>query len=252
MYVKLAFSVAAHLDSEIMVMDEVLAVGDMKFQQKCLGRMGDAANEEGRTVLYVSHNMNTIRQLCTRCLVLDHGKIVFDGDVEQAIQIYMNRNELNSLTDIDLSEKRMKHLPPDGAAKMMHLKLTDKETAAYASGEKIRFALRVKINSDIQDLRFRYEVRYADDSPVGTSQCPPLGDYKKGENVCFEMLFDTKGLTRGKYKCLFVLFGMNDYGTYEDYDAIWPAFSFEIEDSNKINWNTNMWGHIQFPDIVVE
>ena len=88
MYVKLAFSVAAHLDSEIMIMDEVLAVGDMKFQQKCLGRMGDAANSEGRTVLYVSHNMNTIRQLCTRCIVLDHGRVIFDGDVEQAIQIY--------------------------------------------------------------------------------------------------------------------------------------------------------------------
>ena len=61
MYVKLAFSVAAHLDSEIMIMDEVLAVGDMKFQHKCLGRMGDAADNEGRTVLYVSHNMNTVR-----------------------------------------------------------------------------------------------------------------------------------------------------------------------------------------------
>ena len=73
MYVKLAFSVAAHLDSEIMVMDEVLAVGDMNFQQKCLNRMGEAASGEGRTVLYVSHNMNTIRRLCTRCIVLDHG-----------------------------------------------------------------------------------------------------------------------------------------------------------------------------------
>src|SRR5699024_1247732 len=70
MFVKLAFAVAAHLDSEIMVMDEVLAVGDMKFQQKCLGKMSDVANQDGRTVLYVSHNMSTIRQLCTRCVVL--------------------------------------------------------------------------------------------------------------------------------------------------------------------------------------
>ncbi len=82
MYVKLAFSVAAHLDSEIMIMDEVLAVGDMAFQKKCLDKMREAANKEGRTVLYVSHNMNTIRQLCDRCIVLDKGKIVFDGDVE--------------------------------------------------------------------------------------------------------------------------------------------------------------------------
>ena len=68
MYVKLAFAVAAHLDSDILVMDEVLAVGDMKFQQKCLGKMGDASANEGKTVLYVSHNMNTIRQLCNRCI----------------------------------------------------------------------------------------------------------------------------------------------------------------------------------------
>ena len=75
MYVKLAFSVAAHLDSEIMIMDEVLAVGDMAFQKKCLDKMRDAAKQEGRTVLYVSHNMNTIRQLCDRCVVLDKGKV---------------------------------------------------------------------------------------------------------------------------------------------------------------------------------
>ena len=73
MFVKLAFSVAAHLDSEIMIMDEVLAVGDMTFQKKCLEKMRDAAKREGRTVLYVSHNMNTIRQLCDRCVVLEKG-----------------------------------------------------------------------------------------------------------------------------------------------------------------------------------
>ncbi|MBQ8248654.1 MAG: ABC transporter ATP-binding protein, partial [Clostridia bacterium] len=92
MYVKLAFSVAAHLDSEIMIMDEVLAVGDMAFQQKCLDKMRDAAKKEGRTVLYVSHNMNTIRQLCDRCVVLDGGKVIYDGEVEDGIGIYMGIN----------------------------------------------------------------------------------------------------------------------------------------------------------------
>ncbi len=89
MYVKLAFSVAAHLDSEIMIMDEVLAVGDMAFQKKCLDRMREAANKEGRTVLYVSHNMNTIRQLCDRCIVMDQGKIIYDGEVEEAVKKYL-------------------------------------------------------------------------------------------------------------------------------------------------------------------
>ena len=96
MYVKLAFSVAAHLDSEIMIMDEVLAVGDMAFQKKCLDKMRDAAKKEGRTVLYVSHNMSTIRQLCDRCIVLDKGKIVFEGNVEDSINVYMG----NSLVEL--------------------------------------------------------------------------------------------------------------------------------------------------------
>ena len=97
MYVKLAFSVAAHLDSEIMVMDEVLAVGDMKFQKKCLSRMSDAANKEGRTVLYVSHNMHTIRQLCERCIVLEKGKVIFNGEVESGISLYLGNNSGNQI-----------------------------------------------------------------------------------------------------------------------------------------------------------
>ena len=102
MYVKLAFSVAAHLDSEIMIMDEVLAVGDMAFQKKCLDKMSDVSKSEGRTILYVSHNMNTIRQLCERCIVLDHGKIIFDGDVEDAISTYIGINNTSNPV-IDLS-----------------------------------------------------------------------------------------------------------------------------------------------------
>ena len=89
MFVKLAFAVAAHLDAEILIMDEVLAVGDMQFQKKCIAKMRELALNENRTVLYVSHNMNTIRELCSRCIVLDHGKKIFDGDVENAIKIYL-------------------------------------------------------------------------------------------------------------------------------------------------------------------
>lgn len=74
MFVKLAFAVAAHLDAEILIMDEVLAVGDAKFQKKCINKMREIALSEDRTVLYVSHNMNTIRQLCSRCIVLEQGK----------------------------------------------------------------------------------------------------------------------------------------------------------------------------------
>ena len=97
MYVKLGFAVAAHLDSEIMIMDEVLAVGDMAFQHKCLDRMKAAAKQEGKTVLYVSHNMNTIRRLCDRCIVLDNGRLVFDGDVDKATAIYLGAKDIRQI-----------------------------------------------------------------------------------------------------------------------------------------------------------
>jgi lipopolysaccharide transport system ATP-binding protein len=92
MYVRLAFSVAAHLDTEILLVDEVLSVGDASFQKKSLGKVKDVA-KGGRTVLFVSHNMNAISQLCTRCLVIDSGKIVFDGLPKQAIAFYLKTQE---------------------------------------------------------------------------------------------------------------------------------------------------------------
>lgn len=90
MHVRLAFSVAAHLDPEILIVDEVLAVGDAAFQRKCLGKMGEAGRE-GRTVLFVSHNMSAVRQLCERGVVLDGGRKEFDGEVSHAIEHYQTR-----------------------------------------------------------------------------------------------------------------------------------------------------------------
>jgi lipopolysaccharide transport system ATP-binding protein len=90
MYVRLAFAVAAYLDSEILVVDEVLAVGDAEFQKKCLGKMGDVSRGEGRTVLFVSHNMSMINSLCSRALFLDSGSVGWDGQVSEAVSRYYN------------------------------------------------------------------------------------------------------------------------------------------------------------------
>jgi len=89
MYVRLAFAVAAHLDPEILIVDEVLAVGDVSFQKKCLGKMGEVSRG-GRTVLFVSHNMAAIENLCSRGIVLNRGSLCFDGGAKQAIQYYLN------------------------------------------------------------------------------------------------------------------------------------------------------------------
>ncbi|MEJ7767505.1 MAG: ABC transporter ATP-binding protein [Chitinophagaceae bacterium] len=91
MYVRLAFAVAAHLESEILIIDEVLAVGDAEFQQKCLGKMGDVSKNQGRTVLYVSHQMGTILQLCNRAMLFDKGKISIDGLPNMVVEQYNNQ-----------------------------------------------------------------------------------------------------------------------------------------------------------------
>lgn len=88
MYVRLAFAVAAHLESEILVIDEVLAVGDAEFQKKCLGKM-DSVTDEGRTVLFVSHNMQAIQNFCERAILLDQGQIILDSTPEEAISLYL-------------------------------------------------------------------------------------------------------------------------------------------------------------------
>jgi lipopolysaccharide transport system ATP-binding protein len=89
MYVRLAFAVAAHLESEILIVDEVLAVGDMEFQKKCIGKMQDVSKGEGRTVLFVSHNMGAMAQLCTTSLLLSNGSVHFAGDIKKGVEKYL-------------------------------------------------------------------------------------------------------------------------------------------------------------------
>jgi lipopolysaccharide transport system ATP-binding protein len=96
MYVRLAFAIAAHLEPDILIIDEVLAVGDAEFQKKCLGKMEDVAKNQGRTVLFVSHNMTLISQLCKTGLVLSNGKLVFSGTANEAVETYTRINEKSS------------------------------------------------------------------------------------------------------------------------------------------------------------
>src|SRR3989344_6284809 len=85
MYVRLAFSVAAHMETDILIIDEVLAVGDAEFQKKCLGKMEDITKEQGRTILFVSHNMATVKNLCKKCLLLEKGKVIAGGETDEVL-----------------------------------------------------------------------------------------------------------------------------------------------------------------------
>lgn len=104
MYVRLAFAVAAHLDTEILAIDEVLAVGDAEFQAKCIERMRTVA-AEGRTVLYVSHQIQTVKALCTSALFLEHGKLVMHGDVDEAIELYQSSRDRVAMSQTDIERR---------------------------------------------------------------------------------------------------------------------------------------------------
>ncbi len=104
MYVRLAFAVAAHLEPEILIVDEVLAVGDAEFQKKCLGKMEDVSTKEGRTVILVSHQMPAIQNLCTRCILMDRGRLLQQGPTEEIVNAYMMKGAslaLSGLADRD-------------------------------------------------------------------------------------------------------------------------------------------------------
>jgi lipopolysaccharide transport system ATP-binding protein len=253
MYVKLAFSVAAHLDSEIMIMDEVLAVGDMKFQKKCLGRMGDAAGTEGRTVLYVSHNMNTIRQLCTRCVVLDQGKVIFDGDVEEAIAVYMQNESRELSRDIDLSG--MKRLYKTKGFQMVRFSFDCGSEPIMKPGEKISYRMQINSETDCDDICFRCMVYFADGTPIAMATSRP-GKMRlhSGENVISGVI-DTSHLAPGFYSLRIALYSTNEFGGEELYDAVDRAVPFVIEDTGRASnmaWNHSKWGHVSMGDIKIQ
>ena len=254
MFVKLAFSVAAHLDSEIMIMDEVLAVGDMSFQKKCLDKMREVADTEGRTILYVSHNMNTIRRLCDRCIVLDEGKVIFDGDVEKAIEIY--------LADSKDRERKRNHYVYDDSYRHLewgsrNIRITELylDNSGFECGERIPLLLKVESKQKWENLSFRFEISLLNGTKIATMFSDQTLDLEKGKNVQISIYFDTEHLTPGKYRVDIIAYITDSLGEDHFIDGIYPAFVFEITDkineTNKKVWHQHYWGAIHLQDIEV-
>ena len=251
MYVKLAFSVAAHLDSEIMIMDEVLAVGDAAFQQKCIKKMCEEAESGGRTILYVSHNMNTVRQLCGRTVVLDKGKKIFDGDVESGIEKYLNNQSYEQKLFNDYTNMpRLKHLEKHRDADLISCEILEKDSCVFENGEKIFIRLNWRQNKSLGGVFARIEIRYRDDTPVGAALCREKLNKTDEKNHSNVLSFDPSSLAAGEYKAMIVLYELNSFGVKNDLDAAWPAFAFtkEITDDNTV-WNGKYWGYNKFSDI---
>ncbi len=252
MYVKLAFSVAAHLDSEIMIMDEVLAVGDMAFQNKCLSKMREAATKEGRTVLYVSHNMSTIRQLCDRCIVLDKGKIIYDGDVESAINIYMNtKSEEDVFMDLsDYNRPRWLGIPK---ARILSVEYVGKKNVTFCAEEPILLRMKWENQCDLTNVCARIEVLNMSDTALASYVAYDLYSGKKGEIAEVTLQLDAEQLMAANYGTRYVLFARDSSGYNMSIDYA-PGLSFtkSTQNSNKyLGWNAQQWGHIHLPEPVL-
>ena len=248
MYVKLAFSVAAHLDSEIMIMDEVLAVGDMAFQKKCLDKMREAAQKDGRTVLYVSHNMNTIRQLCDRCVVLNKGKVVFQGDVEDAIDVYMQSNKSESPIMTFETYERPRWIT-SMQMKLLQADFVGKDDVLFADDEPILLHLRWENLCDLQDVGLRIEVWSMDDVTRCSYMLPDFYSGPRGKKEDITLKLDTTGLVEENYRMLFTFFIRDSSGNSVEIDAVFGlCFEKITKKSDKILWKPRNWGYIQMPE----
>lgn len=144
MQVRLAFSVAAHLDPEILLVDEVLSVGDFQFQKKCLGKMQDVASNEGRTVIFVSHNMGAVRRLCQRALLLKSGEITEDGTASFVVDKYL-ASVLKGSENKDFQDK-IRSLPSDPDVKMHSINISQEGgSEVFVTGKDIRLEFDYEI-----------------------------------------------------------------------------------------------------------
>ncbi len=247
MYVKLAFSVAAHLDSEIMIMDEVLAVGDMQFQKKCLTKMRQVAQLQGKTVLYVSHNMATIRELCTRCIVLQQGKIIYDGAVEDGISCYLSTKAVR--TDfVDYSEYKRDNWFKKDDIRLQSVRLKDVTENVLEGGKPLLVCYMVHSRHKVDGVGIRMEIRDKIGNPLAAACVYDLA-LQEGNNT-MEIQYDLSMLASGKYSTYFTVFTMGERGAQAVEDWV-PGMAFDIADTfppHGVEWNSVAWGPIRMPD----
>ena len=156
MYVRLAFAVAAHLESEILIVDEVLAVGDAEFQKKCLGKMNEVSKGEGRTILFVSHNLDAVKKLCNKGLLLHHGQLIHDGNIDTTLDSYLlNYSSNEKQSELNFEEDENKE------AQILKVALKDKEAndvIEFYSNQEICVHITLKNTLLNQRVRLNFSI----------------------------------------------------------------------------------------------
>ena len=161
MHVRLGFSVAAHLDPDILVVDEVLAVGDASFSKKALKKMDSISKEQGRTVIFVSHNLASIRSLCTRAILIENGKLTYDGSPKDTVDHYLKKISQKSKELIEEKTENRKDRKGDGRLKIRSIDFFDKngnKITDVISGEYIEMKFFYSLNGKINHTNFAFSV----------------------------------------------------------------------------------------------
>ncbi len=254
MYVRLAFAVAAHLEPEILLVDEVLAVGDVAFQRKCLGKMSDIA-QRGRTVLFVSHNMAAIQSLCTRGIYLDEGRVILDDSIEKVTSHYLST--LEQSVSIPISERTDR--TGRGAIRLLDVRLTSPQAEEKTNTDTVGWEVRTIATG--QPARFEFLVSDArpglvctltildqNGIPVCFFRSSMVGpedelDVQVGNTLICEI--DEILLLPGQYRMRIEL----DFNNYKE-DFLEAAGFFTVEQGQlhkRITYENNQYGSITMP-----
>lgn len=252
MNVRLGFAVAAHLEPEILVVDEVLAVGDADFQNKCIKKMQDVAGD-GRTVLFVSHNMASISRLTKRCVVLEKGGVTFDGPTPEAVDIYFNKGRDANVACLDAA-----HLPRlpfgSGAATITKLAYPNQGNPIPLGG-MIEISLGVKALKELEKLQFQLTVLSVSGEPVGTASSRDFLDLRENEEQEIALQMKNHGLTPGIYHCDLALITGDQFDRKFPHEVIPRAFKIEIlatmGPENRVAIWKQVWGSISLPNLEV-
>ena len=248
MTVRLGFAIAAHLEPEILVVDEVLAVGDAEFQKKAIGKMQDVSRGEGRTVLFVSHNMGAVKNLCNRGVVLDQGQVAFDGNVDKAVEYYTNSSFVKKewRKDLHSAEKRIRSTD----VQITSVEFVNQKNV-FSSDEPIKLLFNIFATQSTNNCRINLTIFFNGSTPVGTVSNTNCFQIKANENKQIMLTLENLHLSPGLYDMSFSIGTGNYLNSELNFEIIPHIMPFEIStallDSNKniSQWN-NAWGHVIF------
>ena len=259
MYVRLAFAVAAHLDPEILVVDEVLAVGDADFQKKALGKMKDVSSGEGRTVLFVSHNMAAVRALCKSGIVLNNGQISYNSTVNNCVDYYMSSNKLlNDCKSFSVITDEYRKVYRTKELEYVKVQMLN-DVNNMASEEPIRLKLWIKRNNNRID---KCQLGIAVNNIRGEEVAVCFSDYihlmGNKELFLLNIALPYHQLAKGKYDLTLSLCNNNFIAKEKTYDVIYAPITFEVKYVDEkhqvpfVFWNKSCSIKYGYPQIIIE